>query len=185
MFSESLRQLSAAALLVALATPSPAQHHGSHHASQPGAASPYAGLEQRDIKALSADQLRQLETGAGMALALAAELNGWPGPMHVLEHADALQLSDEQRQATRALMHAHKQRAVALGRRVIEAERALDRAFAERRVDSAGLTQLTAAVAEPMAALRAEHLSTHLAQTRLLDAQQVARYQQLRGYTSR
>ena len=34
------------------------------------------------------------------------------------------------------------------------------------------------------ARLRAEHLATHVAQTALLDAQQVRRYSFLRGYTS-
>ena len=32
-----------------------------------------------------------------MSLALAAELNGYPGPLHVLELADRLGLSAEQR----------------------------------------------------------------------------------------
>ena len=34
-----------------------------------------------------------------MGLALAAELNGYPGPSHVLELADKLELSAEQRAA--------------------------------------------------------------------------------------
>src|SRR4051812_36526408 len=46
---------------------------------------PYAGLEQRPIKALSQQQADDLRTGRGMGLALAAELNGYPGPSHVLE----------------------------------------------------------------------------------------------------
>jgi hypothetical protein len=54
---------------------------------------PYAGLEARSIKALSQQQIDDLKAGRGMGLALAAELNGYPGPMHVLELADALHLS--------------------------------------------------------------------------------------------
>ena len=150
--------------------------HGGH--------SPYAGFERREIKALSAEQMRQLDTGAGMALAQPAELNGWPGPMHVLEHADALALTAPQRDATQALMRTRKQRAVLLGRDVIAAEKALDAAFAQRQVNDTTLRQLTAAAAERMAALRAEHLATHIAQTRLMEPTQVALYQQLRGYTT-
>jgi hypothetical protein len=58
---------------------------------------PYGGLERRRIKAMSDEDAAGLLAGRGMALALAAELNGYPGPMHVLEHADALGLSGAQR----------------------------------------------------------------------------------------
>ena len=52
------------------------------HAQQPAA--PYAGYQQRPIKALSEQQIADLRAGRGMGLALAAELNGYPGPVHVL-----------------------------------------------------------------------------------------------------
>ena len=65
-----------------------AQHHpGSHgqHQQRGAGASPYAGLETRTIKALSEQQIADLRAGRGMALALAAEVNGYPGPLHVIE----------------------------------------------------------------------------------------------------
>ena len=43
------------------------------------AQSPYAGMQSRSIKALSAQQIDDLRAGRGMGLALAAELNGYPG----------------------------------------------------------------------------------------------------------
>ncbi|TMJ88150.1 MAG: hypothetical protein E6G78_09930, partial [Alphaproteobacteria bacterium] len=55
---------------------------------------PYAGFEARSIKALSQQQIADLRAGRGMGLALAAEVNGYPGPMHVLQFADSLDLSD-------------------------------------------------------------------------------------------
>src|SRR5258708_12736969 len=58
--------------------------------------SPYAGMQTRPIKALSEQQVADLQAGRGMGLALAAELNGYPGPSHVLELADKLGLSAEQ-----------------------------------------------------------------------------------------
>ena len=54
---------------------------------------PYAGLETRAIKTLSERQIADLNAGRGMGLALAAELNGYPGPMHAIELADRLNLS--------------------------------------------------------------------------------------------
>jgi hypothetical protein len=61
------------------------------------AQSPYAGMQTRPVKALSEQQVSDLRAGRGMGLALAAELNGYPGPMHVLELADRLDLSADQR----------------------------------------------------------------------------------------
>ena len=66
------------------------------------AQTPYAGMQARPIKALSDQQIADLKAGRGMGLALAAELNGYPGPLHVLELADKLDLSAEQRTACSA-----------------------------------------------------------------------------------
>ena len=57
---------------------------------------PYAGLEGRPIKALSERQVADLKAGRGMGLALAAELNGYPGPSHLVELSDQLALTAEQ-----------------------------------------------------------------------------------------
>lgn len=57
------------------------------------AETPYAGMQSRPIKALSDQQLSDLRAGRGMGLALAAELNGYPRPSHVLELANQLGLS--------------------------------------------------------------------------------------------
>ena len=58
---------------------------------------PYAGLQIRPIKALSAEQIADLKAGRGMSLALAAELNGYPGPRHVMELGQQLEPTDRQR----------------------------------------------------------------------------------------
>lgn len=70
-----MKRLALLALLLAV-TPAAAdtKHHGQH--------SPYAGLPAREIKALSPEEIADLAAGRGMGLALAAELNGYPGPRH-------------------------------------------------------------------------------------------------------
>jgi Spy/CpxP family protein refolding chaperone len=144
--------------------------------------SPYAGEERRPIKSLSDEQVRELLAGHGSGFAKAAELNGYPGPLHVLEHADALALTPPQLEATRSLMARHRERARGLGRELVEAERRLDEAFARRTVDAAALRELTGEVGRLQSQLREEHLRTHLEQTALLEPRQVARYNELRGY---
>jgi hypothetical protein len=151
-------------------------------AAQPPA--PYAGQETRDIKALSKQDVESRLNGQGASMAKAAELNGYPGPAHVLELAKELALSADQREATETLMQSHKARASKLGADVVEAERALDRLFAAHRADASSVQGAAARVGELRAALQAEHLTTHIVQTRILSADQVRRYQVLRGYAA-
>lgn len=144
--------------------------------------SPYAGEQQRAIKALSPAEIDDLRAGRGMGLAKAAELNGFPGPAHVLELADRLGLDEGQRAATQALVARMQADAQRIGAELLAAEQALDRAFAERRIDDAALQAQLGAIATLQGELRYVHLRTHLTQATLLTAQQRVRYDQLRGY---
>jgi len=143
---------------------------------------PYAGLQQRAIKALSDEQLSDLRAGRGIGLALAAELNGYPGPLHVLELADQLELSTDARERIRQLYDAMKAEAVSVGEALIAHETALDRAFAERSISPSMLALLTAQIGETQGRLRAIHLKYHLTTAELLSPHQRHRYAELRGY---
>ena len=100
---------------------------------------PYAGLQARSIKALSDQQIADLRAGRGMGLALAAELNGYPGPMHVLEHFNALGLTEAQRAKMQELFAAMKAEAIPIGEQLITQETHLDRQFAEKTITAASL----------------------------------------------
>lgn len=177
------------ALLLAFSSPVAAQHrHGDampgHVAdAPPAAASPYAGMEGREVKALSEQQIADLKAGRGMGLALAAELNGYPGPAHVFELADALQLTPEQRTRTTALFDTMKTETVAIGEQIIANEGALDRLFGEKRVTKTLLEDATARIGAAQGALRSAHLRYHLVMVDLLTPIQIARYAELRGYS--
>lgn len=142
----------------------------------------YAGLESRDIKALSTEDIEGLKSGRGMRMALPAELNGYPGPLHVLELADRLSLGAEQRQRTQALFERMRAAAIAAGEAVVDGERALDRLFADRTATPEALAAALDRVAKAQAQLRGTHLQAHLEQVRILSAAQVAQYNRLRGY---
>ncbi|MDP1953533.1 MAG: periplasmic heavy metal sensor [Polaromonas sp.] len=184
----TIKSIAACAVLTGT-TASFAQHthgNGQIHGTptvNPPPVSAYAGQQSRSIKALSEAQTQDLLAGKGMELAKAAELNGYPGPMHTLELAQALALSPAQQLATQTLMERHKADARRLGAELVEAERALDQAFMTRQIDTASLKGHTQRIAELQAALRASHLQTHLQQTALLSPQQIKRYAELRGYT--
>lgn len=149
-------------------------------AAQP--AQPYAGMETRPIKALSEQDMTDLRTGRGMGLALAAELNGYPGPRHVLDLADRLGLSSEQRQAVQGLFNRMTAEAVPLGARLIEAEADLDRQFAQRTISQHGLNGAIDSIGQVQAELRKTHLKYHLLTAGLLTPEQMQAYSRLRGY---
>jgi hypothetical protein len=164
-----------AALLILVAAPAAGQQHQHGH-------SPYAGMEQRDIKALSEQQMADLRAGRGMGLALAAELNGYPGPLHVLELGDKLGLSGEQKRKVQQLFEAMKTEAVAAGEKLLESERALNTEFAARTITPERLALLMAQIGERQGTLRAVHLKYHLTTAELLTGDQRQRYIELRGY---
>ncbi|MEX1083750.1 MAG: Spy/CpxP family protein refolding chaperone, partial [Xanthobacteraceae bacterium] len=120
--------------------------------------------------------------GRGMSLALAAELNGFPGPLHVLELAESLNLTEAQRATVEELFAKMKAETVPIGERLIVQEADLDHLFASRTVTPASLTASTDAIGATHAALRQAHLKYHLATLEVLTSDQVRHYAELRDY---
>lgn len=146
------------------------------------AQNPYAGMESRSIKALSDQQTADLKAGRGMGLALAAELNGYPGPSHVLEAAEHLGLTTGQRHGVENLFNAMKAETVPLGEQLLEREADLDRQFASHAVTPASLKQTTLTIGQTQTRLREAHLKYHLLMTSILTPEQVHRYNVMHGY---
>jgi len=156
-----------------------AQHqmHGDNPA-------PYAGLETRDIKSLSEQDIAEIRRGGGWGLALPAELNGRPGPANLLELKDDLELSAEQVLAITEIYEAMHADAIAAGERFIAAEAALNDAFEGTDLSEDMLQDLLVEAAEARANLRFVHLSRHLETPVLLTEAQIQKYNVLRGYSS-
>lgn len=146
------------------------------------APSPYAGQQLRTIKSLSPDDIAQLRAGGGWGLAKAAELNGMPGPRHVLDMQRAIGLTPAQETAVQAVFEKMRAAAIPLGVELIEKERVLNDAFARRSITNQQLMRQLDAIANTLSKLRYVHLEAHLATTAILTAEQVANYNELRGY---
>lgn len=170
-------KLRIAALLVVLASPVAAQQHQDSQR-------PYAGMQTRAIKALSDHQIADLKAGRGMGLALPAELNGYPGPVHVLELADQLGLTADQKSRIQNLFDAMKAEAVPLGAKLLDQEAALDRQFASHAITAETLKSEAAQIGVTQALLRNTHLKYHLQTAQILTPDQMQRYSALRGYGS-
>ena len=146
---------------------------GSHDA-------PYAGLDTREIKALAPERIDGLRAGEGLGYALAAELNDVPGPRHALDLD--LGLTDAQRAEIEAVFEAMNAEARTQGEALIDAERALDAAFAGGTATPDDVERLTALAAAIEGRLRAAHLKAHLQTQPILTPEQREAYAAARGY---
>jgi Spy/CpxP family protein refolding chaperone len=167
------RTVAAVATLLALPTlPAAAQEH------HPG----YGEGQSTQVKTLTQAQVDELLAGAGMGMALPAELNGFPGPRHLLELADSLDLTAEQRGTVQDIFDRMQREARALGAKVVEAEKALDDLFAGGAVTQEALVERMEKSETLRAELRRVHLAAHLETRPLLTLHQIHTYDRLRGY---
>jgi len=144
--------------------------------------SKYLGEEARAIKSLSPDDIRELKSGSGWGMAKAAELNGVPGPAHILEMKDRIGLTDKQKQEIEQLYAGMKAEAIPLGEKLIRLEGELNQKFTNRTINSSLLESYIQQIAQVRARLRLVHLSTHLKTPDILTGEQIDLYNQLRGY---
>jgi hypothetical protein len=176
----------AAALAGAAQTPA---DPGAAHQPPAGAAaeslrSPYSAIPGTAASGLLPQEVEGLTKGQEMALALAAEVNGYPGPRHVLDAAGAgqLDLRPEQREAFLRLCDRMLAEAKAKGQEILQMEEQLAMRFRHGRIDEAGLRQILEHIGQLRADLRFLHLRTHLEAKALLTPEQIARYRTVRGY---
>jgi Spy/CpxP family protein refolding chaperone len=145
-------------------------------------ATPYAGQQARQIKALSEEDITALRRGEGMGMAKAAELNGYPGPAHVLELSKQLSLTENQTRQVQLVFDHMSAVAKPLGDEVTAHERTLDQLFAAGRADRDSVATEAASIGELQGHLRSVHLAAHLEMRTLLTSYQIATYLRLRGY---
>jgi Spy/CpxP family protein refolding chaperone len=183
-------RLTALSFAILLALPAAAQQRDTPFRVEPqivitpGAPqpSPYVGFETREVKTLSTERQEGLKQGRGMGYALAAEMNGYPGPAHVIELAEPLALNADQKARTQAIFNKMQKDAIATGQALLAAEAHLDRMFAAKQATADRIEAQTAVAAAQEAKLRAIHLTAHLAMMEILTPEQVESYGRLRGY---
>jgi len=146
------------------------------------AASPYADQTSRSIKALSDEEVADYLSGKGMGFAKAAELNGYPGPLHVLELSGQLGLSPSQKEKTEAIFERMLERAKVAGKALVDEERKLDQLFASRTISPSVLHQTLDSIAALQRQVREIHLQAHLEEAEVLNETQAMTYWHLRGY---
>ncbi len=118
--------------------------------------------------------------GRGFGLAFAADQNGYPGPLHVLELKDRLKLTADQEAKAQALLQAMFVESKPKSARLLEAEAKLRRLFADRAADDAAVRAAVAEVERARSEVRLVHLLTHLKTRELLTEDQRRIYHEAR-----
>ena len=162
-------------------TPSPRSTSGSVISS------PYTGQETRKIKALSPQVIDDLLAGAGTpfgGMAKPAELNGYPGPRHVLDAVEVgdLEVSAQQLKKIESLYEAMRSDAIGIGKEIIELETAVDDTLSQRIITGELLKENILESGRLYGRLRLVHLEAHLSMVAILTPHQVKQYNKLRGY---
>ena len=157
-----------------------AQHSGHQpgmthdHSHQAGA--PADGAGHQRVEAYAKEFESVVREGRGFGMAFAADQNGYPGPMHVLELKDRLALTPEQQSRMQALMDGMFAQSRPAGARLLEAEARLRALFAEGRADEASVRAAVVEVEKRRSEVRLVHLLTHLRTRDLLTDEQRAAY---------
>lgn len=167
------------------ATPGAGHGQGAGHTSGTStAASPYAAGydEAASIRALTPEEIGQIERGEGAGFALPAELNGVPGPSHVLAMADRLNLSPDQQTRIQAIATEMRAAVIPVGQRYLAAQQALEASFRAGTLSEADLADRVTEVAGREGELAFAHLLAHLQTATILTPEQITEYNRLRGY---
>jgi hypothetical protein len=167
-------------LLGFLVCPFSASAQTSHHQHK----SAYAGQESREIKSFSAEDIEELKRGGGWGFAKSAELNGMPGPKHVLDMEKELALSPSQAEEIRYVADDMRKDATREGGVFLGLELELEGRFKEGNIDADELEHRLDLIEQSRARLRFIHLSAHLTVTKMLSPKQVEAYNRLRGYAA-
>lgn len=179
-----MNYLVVAAGSLALASAAAAQDHSGHAGmsgmAQPAAVPASAASAASMMNYTPEERAQGLREGRGMGLAKPAEGNGYPGPRHVLEVADQIGLTAEQRARTQQLFDTMRGEASRLGTDLLAKEAELNRIFRDHQATPVLLRKTAQAIGQTEAELKIVHLRTHLAMMDILTPEQVSRYVSLR-----
>jgi Spy/CpxP family protein refolding chaperone len=123
---------------------------------------------------------KNIATGRGFGMAFAADHNGYPGPLHILELKDQLKSTPEQEAKAQALMAATLAESRPRSARLLDAEAKLRQLFASGQADETTVRAVVAEVEKARTGVRLVHLMTHLKTRDLLTEEQRRLYHEAR-----
>ncbi|MGW8283196.1 MAG: Spy/CpxP family protein refolding chaperone [Gemmatimonadota bacterium] len=111
---------------------------------------------------ISAQEKEALLKGSGLGAGMIAMMNGYPGPKHVLEMGDELELTAAQREEIGTIFGEAKASFVELGTTIVEKDEALTALFTSGSATTAQVETLAREIGDLQGQLRAGHLNAHI-----------------------
>lgn len=130
------------------------QMHGQAEGGMQGMGGMLSGVSEQEKEALL--------KGGGLGAGMIAMMNGYPGPKHVLEMGDELELTDAQRESIGTIYGKVKAESVKYGTELVEKDEALAAMFTSGSVDTGDVEKLAREIGELQGRVRAEHLNAHV-----------------------
>ncbi len=122
-----------------------------------------------------------IRAGQGLGAGRLAMQAGYPGPRHILEMGDELELTAAQKERIGTIFGEAKASFAKMGAELVEKEEALEAMFAAGDVDVGDMTKLAAEIGELTGELRAGHLAAHVRTREALTAAQLEKLAAMRG----
>jgi len=122
-----------------------------------------------------------LKAGEGLGAGRLAMQAGYPGPRHVLEMGDELELTAAQKEQIGTIFGGAKASFAKMGAELVEKEEALEAMFAAGDVDVGDMTKLAAEIGERQGELRAAHLAAHVRTREALTPAQLEKLSAMAG----
>jgi len=130
------------------------QMHGQAEGGMQGTGGMLSGVSEQEKEALL--------KGGGLGAGMIAMMNGYPGPKHVLEMGDELELTDAQRESIGTIYGKVKAESVELGTELVEKDEALAALFTSGSVSTKDVEKRSREIGELQGRLRAAHLNAHV-----------------------
>jgi Spy/CpxP family protein refolding chaperone len=125
--------------------------------------------------------IESLENSEGAGMASYADLNGYPGPKHILDMQEKLNLSEEQLKDVQSIFEAMKENAQAKGEAIIAKEVELEQLFRLGKATESEAKTLSRTIGTLRGELRAVHLTAHVQAKQVLTKEQVTTYNSIRN----
>ncbi len=114
------------------------------------------------LSGVSEQEKEMLLKGGGLGAGMIAMMNGYPGPKHVLEMGDELELTAAQRESIGTIYGKVKAESVKLGTELVEKDEELAALFTSGSVSTKDVEKRSREIGELQGRLRAAHLNAHV-----------------------
>lgn len=171
------KTLTAVALGALIVTAGPTGTRAQHGAMEHGA----GGVPHHQLaESCATEGDRNIASGRGFGMAFAADQNGYPGPLHVLELKDRLKLTADQEAKVQAMLAAMFAESKPKSARLLEAEAKLRQLFASGHADEGAVRAAATEVERARTDVRLVHLLSHVRTREVLTDEQRRLYHEAR-----